>query len=71
LLPLRGTHALAQTGTPRPPRPRNNEVLTAALRAALQRLMAVGAPDGGRVALVVRQMVGAAASDEARLAVYE
>lgn len=42
----------------------------AALKAALQRLMSVGAPDSARVALVVRQMVGAAGSDEARLAVF-
>jgi hypothetical protein len=54
-----------------PPSGRNTEVLMAALRSALQRLMSVGAPDAGRVALVVRQMVGAAPDDEAQLAVFE
>jgi hypothetical protein len=42
----------------------------AALRAALRRLMAAAAPDCGRVALVVRQMVGAATGDTQLLEVY-
>ncbi len=49
------------------------EVLTAALQAALQRLMATGRPDCARVALVVRQLVGAVAAaggDKERLRVF-
>ena len=46
-------------------------MLRAALVAALQKLMARGSPDWPRVALVVRQMVGAAAGDQQRLAVFE
>lgn len=53
----------------RPPRSQP-AVAMAALRAALTRLMGVSAPNAGRVALVVRQMVGAAGGDDARLRVF-
>lgn len=54
-----------------PPTASHPEVLRAALSAALQKLMARGAPDWARVALVVRQMAGAAAGDDDRTAVFE
>ncbi|KIY95146.1 hypothetical protein MNEG_12815 [Monoraphidium neglectum] len=43
----------------------------AALSATLAKLMARGDPDWPRVALVVRQMAGAATSDAERLKVFE
>jgi hypothetical protein len=43
----------------------------AALTAALAKLMARGDPDWPRVALVVRQMAGAATSHAERVKVFE